>query len=333
MPRKNNRGRNPFEPHKLPETFFAHYSDDNKAQCKQILDWLNAHEHSLSWLSKLARLDTSTFYRCVKGQYKTDPTRFLKTALDAIANQESKNSVTHIAFIKTSVSEIVWTACNRARRYSSFAVVPGYVGTGKTRSLKEYCKANENTLLVESDPGMPVTALLDELIKQLSLGSIKSTANQHRKFSAIVEELKGTNLLLIFDEAETATPKTLHFLRRIRDKAGIGIVLSGTEELNGLIKREHGEFDQIRSRVNFWPNTINGIKREDADAIITNTFIDEGELEDEIYERLWGLCKGSMRVLVEDLIPAIRDFGLKQDHALSVDLIDTVANKVLNLKL
>ncbi|MGH1429773.1 MAG: AAA family ATPase [Neptuniibacter sp.] len=333
MPRKNNRGRNPFEPHTFPEKFPEHYSEQNKEQCRDILEWLNKHEHSLSWMAKLARLSTSTFYRAVKGEYKTDPTKFLKTALDAITTQNARRGISHIPFVKTSVSEIVWMACNRARRYASFAVVSGWVGTGKTRSLKEYKAAHENTYLIESDPGMSVQALLDELIKQIGCGHVKSSANQHSKFTAIIEELKGTDVLLIIDEAETLTAKALHYLRRIRDKAGIGIVLAGTENLSSLINQVHGEFDQIRSRVNFWPNTVNGIKHDDAEAIIANAFSDEGDIEQEVVEQLWRYSGGSMRMLVEDLIPAVRDFGLQQGHELSVDLVDSIAHKALNLKL
>ncbi|MGI1671976.1 MAG: AAA family ATPase [Neptuniibacter sp.] len=333
MPRQNNRGMNPFKPHELPETFPEHYSEQNKEHCSQILEWLNEREHSLSWLAKLARLSQSTFYRSVKGEYKTDPTRFLKTALDAIDTQNARRGINHIPFVKTSVSEIAWTACHRARRYASFAVLAGFVGTGKTRSLVEYKSAHENTVLIEADPGMSVAALLDDLVKKIGCSFVKSSANQHSKFTAIIEELKGTDTLIIVDEAETITPKALHYLRRIRDKAGIGIVLSGTENLNGLIKREHGEFDQIRSRVNFWPNTVNGIKHEDAEAIIAIAFEDEGDIEQEIIEQFWRYSGGSMRMLVEDLIPAVRDYGLKKDHELSVDLIDSIANQVLNLKL
>ncbi len=333
MPRQNNRGRNPFEPHKMPESFPEHYTENNIEQCRQILNWLNEREHSLSWLAKLGRMTQSTFYRAVKGEYKTDPTKFLKTALDAIDTQNARRSISHIPFVKTSVSEIAWTACNRARRYASFAVLAGFVGTGKTRSLMEYKYSHENTHLVEADPGMSVQALLDELVKQIGCSFIKASANQHSKFSAIIDELKGTDTLLIIDEAETLTPKALHYLRRIRDKAGIGIVLSGTENLSSLIKQVHGEFDQIRSRVNFWPNTVNGIKREDAEAIIANAFTDEGDVEEDVIEQLWRYSSGSMRMLVEDLIPAVRDYGLKKDHELSVDLIDSIAHKVLNLSL
>lgn len=321
-----------YKPVNKPERFPDYYSDENRQQCFDIIDWLAEHEKSMSWLSKLARVERSVAHRSVKGEYRTDPTPHLKKLLGAIRTQDQRNSIHDVPFVKTSVSDIAFACCQRARRYRSFAILTGFVGTGKTRSLKEYAAQNDNTLLIEADPGMAVASLLDELVHKAGCSMVKSSSNQHTKFKAILDELTGTDSLIIIDEAETLTPKALHYLRRIRDKAGVGIVLAGTEALSALIKPEHGEFDQIRSRVNFWPNTAHGIKREDADAIISIAFSDVGEVDDAISNRLWQYCKGSMRMLVEELIPAIRDYGLAAKHDLSVELIDSVANKVLNLK-
>lgn len=320
-----------YTPLTINEAFAEHYTEEHRQQCQDVIEWLSAQEKSLSWLAKLARMDRSTLHRAVKGEYKTDPGPHLKKAMDAIATQNARNSIRDVPFVTTSVSEIVWAACQRARRYRSFAIVTGFVGTGKTRALKEYQKAHENTLLIEADPGMAVSTLMDELVKKSGCSMIKATANQHTKFTAILDELTGTDTLLIIDEAETLTPKALHYIRRIRDKAGVGIVLSGTEALTALIKPEHGEFDQIRSRVNFWPNTAHGIKRADADAIISIAFADIGDVDEAVANRFWQYCHGSMRMLVEELIPAVRDYGLPK-HALSVELVDSVASKVLNLK-
>lgn len=314
-----------------PDVWPDYYTEEHQQQCRDIIDWLAKNERSMSWLAKTARVNYSTFFRAIKGEYRTDPSLHLKKALDTIRTQESRANISDIPFVRTSVSEIAWAACNRARRNRSFAILTGFVGTGKTRSLKEYVAAHENTLLIEADPGMSVTALLDELVKLSGCAMVKKTSNQQIKLNAVLDELSNTDTLVIIDEAETLTTKALHYLRRIRDKAGIGVVLSGTEALSALIRPEHGEFDQIRSRVNFWPNTAHGITREDADAIIATAFADQGDIDDAISDRLWTYCKGSMRMLVEGLIPAVRDYGMAK-HALSVELIDSVANKVLNLK-
>ena len=125
-----------------------------------------------------------------------------------------------------------------------------------------------------------------------------------------------------------------HILRRIRDKAGVGIVLAGTEKLHALIAPEHGEFDQIRSRVVFWLPVIKSIKREDADALAQAAFDMDGiaDVPDDVLDALWSYSKGSARMLVENLIPAVRDYGLKQGHALEAALVHDIAQQVLNLQ-
>jgi DNA transposition AAA+ family ATPase len=149
------------------------------------------------------------------------------------------------------------------------------------------------------------------------------------KFDQTVESLRDTDSLLIVDEAETLTPHQLHTIRRVRDLARVGFALSGTEHLAGIIKPAHGQFDQIRSRVGFWPETVKGITLEDAAALTQSAFGAE-EVADEVIARLFAYCKGSARMLAEGLIAGIREF--RRGRALDVKLIDAVARQVLCLQ-
>jgi DNA transposition AAA+ family ATPase len=126
--------------------------------------------------------------------------------------------------------------------------------------------------------------------------------------------------------------KCLHILRRIRDVAGVGIVLVGTEKLGALISPTHGEFDQIRSRVTIWPPTVTEIKREDADALAQAALDEQGELSGEVLDALWSYSKGSARMLTENLIPSIKDFGLAKGNELNAALVAAIAKQTLNLK-
>ncbi|AXF86417.1 hypothetical protein DTO96_102171 [Ephemeroptericola cinctiostellae] len=126
--------------------------------------------------------------------------------------------------------------------------------------------------------------------------------------------------------------RCLHELRRIRDMAGVGIVLAGTEKLSALIMPEHGEFDQIRSRVCLWPKTITAISREDADALAQSSLDEQGELDKPVLDALWSYSKGSARMLMENLIPAIKDYGINKGEALDESLVHDIAKQVLNLR-
>jgi DNA transposition AAA+ family ATPase len=204
-------------------------------------------------------------------------------------------------------------------------VVTGYVGVGKSRCCREYRETHPMTLLVEVSPNMTPGVLMTTLLEQLNNAV---PAGLDRKFRELVRVLKGTNYLVIADEAEKMSGSALEHLRRLRDMAQIGVTLVGTEKLTNLIKPQHGQFDQIRSRVGMWPKTIERISRDDADDMARMALVDAGDLSNEVLETLWAYADGSARVLNENLIPAIKDYGMGK-LPLSRPLIEAIAAKVL----
>lgn len=318
-----------WQPTNHPKTFTDKYSKEEQAQVGVIIDWVNTHKKTRAWLAATARLRRSTLYLVLSGDYTGTIKRYLKPCLDTIRSLELRGSEDEAPFINSTVAELVQAACVRARRYRSFAVITGEVGTGKTRSLKEYTAKNSNTIIIESDPGMSPTALLEDLCNECHIALPKGHCSKERRFRMVLATLKNTDTLILVDEAETLNPAALHYLRRLRDKAQVGVVLAGTPKLHSLIAPVGGEFDQIRSRVCFWPKTIRAVTPQDAEAVILACF-NEIEVDEATIKTLWHYSKGSMRVLTEDLIPAIKDYGLK-DHPLTADLVHNIANKVLSL--
>lgn len=314
----------------VPEKWSPAYSETDQKNIVDIIDWLNTHKRSLTWITKLSHVNRSTFTTILKGGYPSPPDKMLRKVLQAIGTYESRNTITNIPFIPSTVSRMVWTACQRARQQRSFAVLTADVGTGKTRALQEYANEHPNTFLIQSDPLMSPTILMDELMGLLGIPEGKGYRGKEAKYRLVLKELTGTDVLLILDEAETVSDKTLHYIRRIRDKAGIGIVLAGTSKLDRLIAPIGGQFDQIRSRVMFWPKPIRSVTKEDIAAVVNAAFADVCEVDLGTHKALWHHSKGSMRMLVEGLIPGIRDYGLKK-HDLSADLVHAVAKEVLSL--
>ena len=327
-----------------PIDCLPHYTDVHRESVATVIDWLNDQNKGVtdpkkaitqSWLARLSRVNPATTNLVLGGKYPSPPTAQLKKMLDAIAEFERKKETSGAAnYVKTGIYRTVENVCKRASSVASFGVISGYVGTGKTSALKKYVEENSHAYLIEAAPSMTVGVLLDDIMSQLKIGvgeRFGKSRSTSARFASIVDELKGSSSLLIFDEAETMSHRCLHEIRRIRDKAGVGVVLAGTERLSALIMPEHGEFDQIRSRVCLWPATIKSIAREDADALAQSTF-DDCELDDTVLTALWGYAKGSARMLMENLIPAIKDFGIAKGHALDAALVHDVAKQVLNLK-
>ena len=65
----------------------------------------------------------------------------------------------------------------------------------------------------------------------------------------IVNKLKNSGRLIIVDEAENLPYRALELLRRIYDKAKVGILLVGLPKLLTNLKGNKGQYKQLYSRV------------------------------------------------------------------------------------
>lgn len=307
-------------------TYPEHYTPDDIRQVEQIKAWMAERNYKQAALARLARVSSSSLSQILGGTYATAPGKLLVNVANAMKHADDTASDT-VPPVETSVFRLAQTACQMARRYRNFAVVSAFVGTGKTFAVKHYQRTTPNTYLIEATPTMTVQSLVKLLARTVAGYEGKGSIDD--KFRAIVDSVKNTDSLLIIDEADTLTPHVLHTLRRLRDLGNIGIVLCGTEHLTGLIRPERGQFDQIRSRTGFWPETIKAITAEDGAALVQAAFGDE-DISDEVVARLFAYCKGSARMLIEGLVAAITQF--RNGRELNVQLVDAVAKQALCLQ-
>lgn len=311
--------------HTIP-SWPAHYSADDVALIALIKQWMGERNYSQAALARLARVSASSLNQILKGVYATSPAKLL-VPLQSAMKHADETSGDMVAPVETSVYRAVMASCNLARRYKNFSVLTGFVGIGKTYGIKHYVATHPNTHLIEATPTMTPQSLV-KLLARVVAGS-DGRGSIDDKFRAVVDALRNTDSLLVVDEAETLTPKQLHTLRRLRDIANVGIVLCGTEYLHSLIKPQHGQFDQIRSRTGFWPKTMECITKDDAAALAQSAFGAE-DVPDAVIDRLHAYCKGSARMLSEGFIAGIKQF--RRGLPLSVDLVDAVAEQTLCLE-
>jgi DNA transposition AAA+ family ATPase len=122
----------------------------------------------------------------------------------------------------------------------------GAAGLGKTEAVKEYAKRNQDVILIEVDLGHTAKALFSELHRVLGMEGFGTV---HSMFNDVVEKLKDSGRLIIVDEAEHLPYKALELLRRVYDKAGVGIMLVGMPRLLSNLRGRRGEYAQLYSRV------------------------------------------------------------------------------------
>lgn len=313
----------------------AWYGVAEQEQVEYIKAWIAEHaekdpNYSQSWLAKACDMSTSALSQILSYKYPKTPSSQLQKCLQTLAVESERLEDGTAGYTKGGVHALMFAVCDRTRKSASIGVFTGYVGIGKTRTLKEYCVAKPLTIMLEACPRMTASVVLDEIMRKLRL---PEQVGLDKKFRLIVRALAKTQYLIAIDEAERLAPSALEYLRRVRDIASVGLVLVGTEKLHDMLSRDHGQFDQIRSRIAMWPKTVECISRDDADNMARAGLaaVSGGEVDDHTLDALWAYCKGSARVLNESLIPAVRDYK-PADRALSAALVAAIADKALYMK-
>ncbi len=302
------------------------YSAQCEALRRQIAQWAQSDSKSNAWMARATGLSATTVSQVLSGKYPSDPSGQLRKMMEVMNTTNERAESGTAPYVEGSVYAIARTVCQRARKYGKFGILSGNVGVGKTAALLEYARRTPHTIVIEANPDMTPGVLMRELLEQLQAGVPKSL---DEKMSSLVSTLRGTTNVLVIDEADTVQPRCLEYLRRISDKAGVGVVLAGTKRLNQIIK-PIGHFDQIRSRVCMWVPHLEQIESADIGAIAAAAMPRQVIAADTL-ACLVSYAQGSARMLCEVLIPALKDYGLKT-HALSIEMIEQVASKILFLQ-
>lgn len=315
----------------VPDTWADKYSAEDREHVASVIEYLNKTRKPQTWLARISRVNAGTLNQVLKGSYAASPSKWLVQMLEAMVVNDERTATRTVPFIETSIYKLAISVYHRARTYRNLGVLTASVGTGKTTAAEEYERRTPNVHLVEAIRGMSGSAFLDELCTKLGLTAEVCGISKERKFLAAAQCLRGTESLVIVDEAETVAPETLHLIRRLRDRAKVGIVLQGTEVLLALIKVDGGRFDQIRSRIGFWPKAVESINREDADELALAAF-EEIEVDKSVLDAMWDVGGGSARLLCESLIPGIRDYGLRVGRPLTAGLVRQVAIEIMRIQ-
>ncbi len=168
----------------------------------------------------------------------------------------------------------ILAAVKMAHEGNEIHLVYGPAGCGKSTALKYYAKKTSGTVYVEVDAttGSHRNVLISVLEAMGEIPKNRPTAQIMRE---ILSMLKGTNRLLLIDEAQHLNERAFDTLRAINDKAGVGIIFSGNR---GILKRMFGrfemEYDQLFSRFGGFCEVQNYYSTEDISGIYAGVQLD-----------------------------------------------------------
>jgi DNA transposition AAA+ family ATPase len=262
----------------------------------------------------------------LKGKYDGDVSS-LENDISALIKREAekeKSQKLTVSFIRTHTADRCLEVIKMAHLDGDINVIYGDAGMGKTMVMRQYAAENRTAILVEADPGYTARVVLEELCNKLGLNR---RGNMHELSDAIITALQDSGRVLLIDEAENLPHRALEVIRRIHDKAGIGVVLAGMPRLIVNLKGKRGEFKQLYSRVGFALPLGEVLPREDIDAIATSVLTDAQD--PTVGDALFTASRGNARRLFK-LLRGVHRYSLISGSAVDAGAVRKFSEMLIN---
>ena len=208
---------------------------------------------SYASIAKAAEIGESTFAAWINGKYKgnnenvEEKIRIWARSQKSFARQKTSLPV-ETGFVLTRTARKFLAAFEHAQAMPDLAVIIGGAGVGKTSACHQYKTTHPNVWHLTAEPLVASSyAVMAYLRETLGLPEMPA----YRLTRAITAKVMNTQGLIIVDEAQHLTTPALDQLRTIHDKAGVGLVFMGNEEVWRRIDGggRRAQFAQLHSRV------------------------------------------------------------------------------------
>jgi len=227
---------------------------NNQELVKMLKELMEMKGVSANHIAKSLVISPAALSQWLNDKYKGDVEKINESVKAYLIRQAEivKIAKKEIRFVDTSVSERVFEIARLCHLDGEIGVVYGPAGVGKTAAVKEYVKRNPGTILIEADLGYTSRYLFRDITKALGVADgYHSQISLNIMFEDTIEAMRGTDRMIIIDEAEMLPYKALEMIRRINDKAGVGILLAGMPRLINNIRGKKGEYAQLYSRIGY----------------------------------------------------------------------------------
>ena len=226
-------------------------------------------------------------------------------------------------WVATPSGKRISSALSYAQIAADIAVIYGGAGLGKSTAIFEYQRAYPNVFIATMTPATTgVVPCLEEIAEALG---IRDPSGGARKIQRdIIARLRGSQGLLIIDEAQHLTVQALDAVRSLHDVTGVGLALVGNEAVYARMTggNRAAYLDRLYSRIGKRVRLTKPTAK-DIDALIVAWGIKSKESQKALHEiaakpgALRGLTKvlrlASMvsdgRITAEDIKKAWRDLG------------------------
>ena len=293
---------------------------------KALTELMERKGYNQSHVARAIGKSPATISTYLKGIYAGDVKKLDEDIQNFIERESERDRSVRIdaRYIPTLTSRKGLDVIRMAHIDSEINVIYGDAGLGKTMILREYLAQHKDAVLIEADPGYTARVVLEELCSRLGLSK---RGNMHELSEACIEALRDSGRLLMVDEAENLPYRALETLRRIHDKAGIGIILAGMPRLIINLKGKRGEYKQLYSRVGLALNLGDALPVEDITAIACSMLPDAEEKD--VSDALFRASHGNARRLFK-LVRGVSRHSTISGQAVSAGAVRKFAEMLIN---
>lgn len=221
-----------------------------------------------------------------------------------------------IFYVINTVAEYVASATRAGVTESAkIGFITGRAGLGKTWSLQEYKKNHENKIIfITAEAGDNENVLLRKIAKEIKITDFMYGRMQAVK-EKIKERLKNSEKIIVVDEGEHLTARAIDCIRAIGDQTGAGIVIAGTNKLEGQITSGRNEYEYLYSRTVIFMK-LSDLNEGDTKEIVSKYFgeICSGPEVEKLSKEFHKASKGSARNLSNLLPMATKITSMNMEH-------------------
>ncbi|HHF1669987.1 TPA: AAA family ATPase [Haemophilus influenzae] len=274
-------------------------------------------------IAQALAVSVGTISLYLKGQYAGDVQRLDDKVAEYLARQDQKilNARYNKQFVPTFLARKGMEAMEYAHTEGEMVVIYGAAGLGKTQMLKQYAKEHSSAILIEVDPSCTPKVLLRKIAE--TVGATSRGVNND-VLASIVEKLNGAERLLMIDEAELLSTRSLEFIRRIHDLTNCGVILAGMPRLLVNLKGKNNELAQLYSRVGFACDLGNALPDDDL-AMLAESALNTSEFNAPLLKA----CKGNARRLSKLMRGVVRSAEINETE-ISAEMIEQYSKMLIS---
>lgn len=215
---------------------------------RDLARYVNENRITLQSVAKDLGCHASTLTQFKNSKYQGDQDKLARAVNEYIGRQTERRQVQlPRGFVELEAAQRMLVVVRQAINHSAIGVIVGPAGVGKTMTLQAAASMFAGSILIRiSQSTTRSTGLMNEFARAMGTPRRNGVA---ATFRTVIDALRGTNRLILIDEAHKLTELGLEAIRDVHDEAGVPIILCGTSRLRQSVSDHTMFYGQMSSRI------------------------------------------------------------------------------------